>query len=76
MTGRVCVNNPRLFEILRNVEYEHSKEISENLISQSQKLFSKNLENKFSKKLQNKNFKKFLNFTFITSFIFLRVLMI
>lgn len=45
-------NNPKLFEILRNIEYKHSKEISENLAKNAQFLFNNNkttkIHNNFS----------------------------
>jgi hypothetical protein len=32
-------NNPKIFEILRKIEFDHSTEISKNLIEQSKNLY-------------------------------------
>jgi hypothetical protein len=68
---KVVEKNPKIFSMLRQIEYEHSTEISRKLISESFKAYGKSPSVSSVARGFKKMDMKFLKFLYISSLIFI-----
>jgi hypothetical protein len=68
--NKIVEKNPKIFSMLRQIEYEHSTEISRKLISESFKAYGKSPSN-FKESGRKEMDTKFLKFLYISSLIFI-----
>jgi hypothetical protein len=69
--NKIVEKNPKIFSMLRQIEYEHSTEISRKLISESFKAYGKSPSASSVASGRKEMDTKFLKFLYISSLIFI-----